>query len=258
MRKTFVKTQNYHAFAAGLKRVEERGAEESLFMIVDGKPGLGKTTILERFAAQNHCVHLRTKKHWDGDWFIEDLLEGLGIAKPYRKTERHRAALKGLAERKLLADSTQQQFLLMVDEADHISARGAVLEVIRELIELAEVPCILIGMGRIRDNLTKFPQIISRRSAYVQFQQAPLEDVELMLKELCEVPVASDLASFALKATKGYHRELKDVIKSIEKFGRRTPPADPEIGLTLREMAGVELIRDRQTDRPILVPGAAK
>lgn len=257
MKNAFVKTQNYHAFNNALKGLNSRGAEECQLIVVDGKPGLGKTTILSRWAAENACLYLRAKTEWSPSWFIGELLDEVAVTQPHRHEARFKAALQALGERAILADQMGRQFAVVVDEADHISSRQKVIETIRDLCDLAEVPFILVGMGRIRDNLTRFPQIASRVSGYVRFNCAELDDVELFLSTLCEVPVARDLAEFVLKATGGYNREIKEAIRAIEIFGRRNPPADAQAGLTLREMAGQHLINDRNSGMPIQVPGVA-
>lgn len=257
MKNAFVKTQNYHAFNNALKGMASRGAEECQLIVVDGKPGLGKTTILRKWAAENSCLYLRAKTEWSPSWFIGELLDEVRTNKPVRHADRFNASLQTLVERSMLADQMGRQFAVVIDEADHVSSRQKVIETMRDLADLAEVPFILIGMGRIRDNLTRFPQIASRVSGYVHFGQADLSDVELFLSTLCEVPVARDLAEFVLKATGGYNREIKEAIRAIEQFGRRTPPQNTDHGLTLREMAGEHLINDRSTGMPICVPGIA-
>lgn len=256
MKNAFVKTQNYHAFSTALKGLNSRGAEECQLIVVDGKPGLGKTTILSRWAAENHCIYLRAKTDWTAVWFIGELLDSVGVTQPHRREDRFKAALQALGERAILAEQTGRQFAVVIDEADHISSRRQVIETIRDLADLAEVPFVLVGMGKIRDNLTRFPQIASRVSGYVRFNTAELDDVQRFINELCEVPVAADLAQFVLRATGGYNREIKEAIRSIEQFGRRNPPQDGK-GLTVREMAGQHLINDRNSGQPIPVPGSA-
>ncbi|WP_299773195.1 AAA family ATPase [uncultured Tateyamaria sp.] len=255
MKPVFVKTQNYNAFQNALKCLNGRGAEECVFVVVDGEPGLGKTTILSKWAAENSCIYMRAKTEWSATWFMGELLDEVRVPQPHRHEARFKAALQALGERALLADQMGQQFAVVVDEADHVSSRKKVIETMRDLADLSGVPFILVGMGKIRDNLTKFPQIASRVSAPVRFATAKLPDVEQFLAEKCEVPVAPCLANFVLRATGGYNREIKEAIQSIERFGLRVAPADPEVGLTLREMAGQHLINDRKSGYPIKVPG---
>lgn len=257
MRSSFVKTQNYQSFSIALKHLNGRGAEECQLIVVDGKPGLGKTTILSRWANENASLYMRAKTEWSPTWFIGELLNEVRVVQPHRHEDRFNAALQALGERALLAEQTGRQFAVVIDEADHISSKRKVIETIRDLADLSEVPFILVGMGKIRDNLTRFPQIASRVSGYVRFETADIEDVQLFLGELCEVPVAVDLATYVHKVTQGYNREIKEAIRAIEAYGRRKPPADPKTGLTLREMAGQHLINDRKSGQAIRVPGGA-
>ncbi|WP_170431902.1 AAA family ATPase [Ruegeria arenilitoris] len=256
MKPVFVKTQNYHAFQNALKSLNGRGAEECQLVVVDGEPGLGKTTILSKWAAENACIYMRAKTEWKSSWFMGELLDEVRVQQPHRHEARFKAALQALGERALLADQQGRQFAVVIDEADHVSNRQNVIETMRDLADLSGVPFILVGMGKIRDNLTRFPQIASRVSSYVRFSTANQNDVDQFLAEKCEVPVAPCLSSFVLRATGGYNREIKEAIQSIERLGHRITPADPEAGLTLREMAGQHLINDRKSGLPIKVPGA--
>ena len=254
MKPVFVKTENYNAFHAALKGLANRGAEECQIIVVDGEPGLGKTTVLQRWASENACVYLRAKTEWSPGWFMAELLSELRIQTPSRHEARFKMALGALAERADLAGRTDRQFAVVIDEADHISGRKAVIETMRDLSDLAQVAFVLVGMGSIRDNLTRFPQIGSRVSGYVRFERADLEQVQYFLAEACAVPVAEDLARFVTQATSGYTREIKEAIQSIERFGRRNPPAGKQ-GLTVEEMAGEHLINDRKSGQPIHIPG---
>ncbi|MCV6583993.1 MAG: ATP-binding protein [Marinibacterium sp.] len=254
MKPVFVKTHNYHAFHAALKSLNGRGAEECQLVVVDGEPGLGKTTILSRWASENGCIYLRAKTEWQSSWFIAELLDEARVTKPHRHEARFKAALQALGERALLAENSGRQFAVVIDEADHISGRQKVIETVRDLADLSGVPFVLVGMGKIRDNLTRFPQIASRVSGYVRFSTASQQDVEHFLSEKCEVPVAPCLAEFVRRCTGGYNREIKEALVAIERFGLRNAPADPDLGLTIREMAGQHLINDRKSGQPIRVP----
>ena len=258
MKPNFVKTQNYHAFMNALKDLNGRGAEECQLIVVDGEPGLGKTTILLKWAAENECLYLRAKTEWSPSWFMGELLDELRMQQPHRHEARFKAALQALGERALLAEQMGKQFAVVIDEADHVSSKQKVIETIRDLCDLAGVPFILVGMGKIRDNLVRFPQVSSRVSSYVRFSPADRNDVALFLQEKCSIPVAEDLAGFVLRATKGFNREIKEAIQSIERFGNRNAPADPAFGLSLKEAAGLHLINDRKSGRAIPVPGAAQ
>lgn len=255
MKPDFVETQNYLRFMEGMSALDARGSAECRLIVVDGLPGLGKTTILSRWAAQESCIYLRAKTDWDTLWMMGELLAECRVDAPRGHQSRFNACLVALMERAEAARVARTQFAVVIDEADHVSGKGKLVDVIRDLTDLSGVPFILVGMGKIRDNLTRFPQTASRISRYVRFDAADLDGVQQFLRAKCEVPVAPDLAGFVTQATRGFNREILEAIKSIERFGLRHAPAAPDVGLTIREMAGQHLINDRKSGRSILVPG---
>lgn len=258
MKPDFVKTQNYMRFLGAMSDLEMRGSAECRLIVVDGLPGLGKTTILSLWADDEDCTYLRAKTDWDPYWMLGELLTAMGEVNPPRgQQNRFNDCLAALVKRAQEAAVVQRQYVVVIDEADHVSKKGKLVDTIRDLTDITGVPFILVGMGTIRNNLTRYPQTASRISRYVRFEPASVEEVAEFLSAKCEVPVAEDLATFVHRATGGFNREILEAIKSIERFGLRNPPAGSD-GLTLREMAGQHLTNDRKSGRPIHVPGVAK
>ncbi len=60
---------------------------------------------------------------------------------------------------------------------------------------------------------------------------------------------------FVWKVSKGFNREILEAIAHIERFGLRYEPG-PD-GITVSDMAGQVIMNDRNTSRPIFIPGAA-
>lgn len=257
MRDVFVETGNARRFMGALKGLGERGAVEACMVVVDGKPGLGKTTTLSRWVAQTGSVLLRAQKGWDYSWFIQDLLTDLGVAyQPIRgKRERFARVLEELGNRAELAAMQGKQFGLVIDECDLVSNRGEIMEAIRGISDIQFLPTILVGMGRLRDNLRRFPQIESRAPNKVEFLPAGIEDTAALIGGRCEVPVAADLVEFVCRLSKGYNREILDAIANIERAGRRMELGDE--GVTMADMAGRVIMRSRDTGKDIVVPGGA-
>lgn len=253
MKPIFVETRNYQRFMEGMDALDARGSEECRLVVVDGLPGLGKTTILMRWASSESCIYLRAKVEWTPYWMMAEMLGEARVDAPHGHEARFRACLSILRKKMEFARTTGAQFAVVIDEADYVSRQSRLVDAIRDLADLAEVPFILVGMGKIRDNLTRHPQTASRISRYVRFEPADLAGVEQFLDGKCEVPVAPDLAAFVHRATGGFNRELLEAITAIERFGRRNPPATP-VGLSLRDMAGQHLINDRKSGQPIAVP----
>jgi DNA transposition AAA+ family ATPase len=255
MKNSFVETENYARFEAGLKALERRGANEANLMVVDGEPGLGKTTTLGRWATHSGALYLRAKKEWTPNWFLRDLLAEFRIPAPHSFAKGFGVALDTLMQRRTAAHLARRTFAVVVDEADHISRSADIVESIRDFSDVGDIPFILVGMGKIRDNLTRFPQVASRVGQYVRFDRASEQDVRALLDGLCEVPVADDLCGFVRSATGGYSREIKEAIVNVERFGKRNQNGEGN-PVTLAQMGGQILVNDRRSGQPIHVPEA--
>ena len=163
MRTKFVKTSNVLTFETALSALKKRGANEACIIVVEGVPGLGKTTSLLRFATQNQAVYLRAKKEWKPTWVMNELLGELKEEPPHSFEKKYGMALKALMQRQALAANSDKTFALIIDEADHISGNARIMETIRDLSDMCELPVILVGMGKIKNNLQRLGGLISLR-----------------------------------------------------------------------------------------------
>lgn len=253
MRNVFVETENVTRFHGALKALERRGASESCLMVVDGLPGLGKTTAMHRWAVANSAIYVRAKREWDAGWLLNDLLAELRIARRHSFKDRFSQVSEALAMRQSDFAIARKTFAVVIDEADHFSRCQRIMETIRDLSDSMDLVTILVGMGRIRHNLTSFPQISSRVGQRVEFMPASRADVTKLIAELSDIPVDADLAGFVHQTSGGFTREVKQSIAILERFGRRNG-FGPDNPLPLSAMRGEMLGTNRQTGAPVAVP----
>lgn len=255
MKNAFVETANVKRFHAALTALERRGAAEACLMVVDGLPGLGKTTALYRWAAQTGAIYVRAKKEWTPSWFLNDLLAQFRVAPAHSYQKRYVQALEAMLQQQAAMALQKKTFAVVIDEADHISRSGRIMESIRDFSDMGDIVFVLVGMGKIRDNLTQFPQVASRIAQYVRFDHATRDDVRAFYDTICEVPVADDLVGFTHQVTQGFNREIKEALAAVERMGKRSN-ASPAKPVGLAHLAGQVLVNDRRTGAPIIVPGA--
>lgn len=253
MKPAFVETGNVAAFRGRFQALERRGAEEACLMIVDGPPGLGKTTTLTHWVAQTGAIYLRACKEWTPSWFLNDLLSEFRIAPQHSYQRRYKQALEAMLGRQTMCEHQRKTFAVVIDEADHISRSSRIMESIRDFSDNGDIVFVLVGMGKIRDNLVAFPQVSSRVAQYCRFDKASLADVRAFADGLCEVPVADDLVGFIHHVTQGYNREIKEALASVERFGRRNGAGEGK-PVQLGHLAGQPLVNDRRSGAPIIVP----
>ena len=245
MRRQFCnRTSNFKRFMAAIGALDARGAEEACLIVVDGEPGLGKTTTMEWWAVQTSSVFLRAKKQWTPAWMMRDLIAELDRSPEHAFEANFKQAVSALIARMSHAQATGQSFAIIVDEADHVSRSFPLLETLRDLSDLIEVPIVLVGMGKIRHNLRRFPQVASRVAQYVDFKPASVEDVRAIADTCCEVPIGDDLLTYLQRHANGHVREIKEGLKAIELAGVKRA-GQP---VTLADMNGKELFNDRKTN----------
>ncbi|XHE13648.1 AAA family ATPase [Agrobacterium deltaense] len=255
MKNVFVETSNVKRLLSALAALEDRGAQEACLAVVDGVPGLGKTTTLKHWVAKTGWIYLRAKKKWRPAWMMNEMLEALPVHPPHSIEKKYETILRELGSRQTSAQMAHRTFGIVIDEADHISSKDDMLETVRDISDMLELPVILVGMGKVNDNISRFPQISSRVSQRVKFEKASRDDVQMLIDQKCEVKVAGCLVDFVLKVSQGYNREVLEAIANIERFGMRADPG-PQ-GITVADMRGQTILNDRDTNKPILVPGLA-
>ncbi|WP_299165845.1 ATP-binding protein [uncultured Tateyamaria sp.] len=219
---------------------------------MDGAPGLGKTTAMQRLFTQTTGVYLRAQSGWTYPWFLNTLLEALAEPVPTKVEDRFKAVLNKLDDLAFAAHAQGETFSMIIDECDLISNRPKIMEAIRGISDVKQVPTVLVGMGRLRHDLRRFPQINSRAAHKVQFLPATHEDARALINALCEVPVSPELIKFVWRVSKGFNREILNAIANMEAVGKRLDL--DEYGLTLADMAGQKILQDRDTGEAVIVP----
>ncbi|WP_321392754.1 ATP-binding protein [Emcibacter sp.] len=248
MKNSFVNTSNVARFMSAVSDLQNRGAGEACLMVVDGHPGLSKTTICHWWAIQNNAVFLRAKAEWTPRWMVRELLESMNVKPRHSFQDCFRQAVDALMSRSNQAQIQGKTFAVIIDEVDHIGKSAKCLETLRDFSDLLEIPFIFVGMQKVRDNISRFPQISSRIGQYVEFFPASRDDVYSLVNELCEVEVGKDLIEFLLEVSRGRVREVKEAIMAIERFGKRNNGT-----VTRKAMAGETLLNSRDNGQPIKV-----
>lgn len=252
MRSKFVHTSNVTRFHNRLREVQHRGAAEACIVVMDGAPGLGKTTCVSNYVSHSGSIYLRAHQGWDYRFLIDALLKDMDITPPRNKIQRFERVIEGLERKAMESAQSGHTFSLIIDECDKVSSRAEVMETIRDLSDIQMMPTVLVGMGKLRDNLRRFPQIESRAPRPINFMPLTVEDARLLISARCEVPVAEDLSAFMWKVSKGFNRELLEAISHVERAGLRMD-FDPS-SVTLADMAGQVVTVDRDTGKTIFAP----
>lgn len=248
MRRAIVETSNTIRFLDAMAALEERGAAEACIGIVDGVPGLGKTVTVEHWVAQNGLVYLRADSEWKPPWMIRALLAELGVHPEHSFEKMMGQTVRALKERDEAYRAMGRSFAVVVDEFDYFVRSKRMLDKVRDLADIVEVPIVLVGMGRIRAALDRHEEFASRIGAHCEFQPATVDDVRAHLGACCDVPVGEDLVHYLHRVSAGLYREIQSAIPRIEEVGRRS--AGP---VAVADMVGHVLLVERKTGKAVVV-----
>ena len=168
----------------------------------------------------------------------------------YSYENMFRQVIEELGKRSAISRIENLPFAIVVDEADHVIGSGALIETLRDISDLIEVPIILVGMRQIRERLARFPQVASRieGGAHIRFEPLTRADTQALIDARCEVEVAEPLADVLHQKSGGFAREILTGLSSIERVGARLDhPVD------LADMEGIVLLTERSTGHQFTV-----
>lgn len=216
MKSAVAKTKNVlAAFLAYQSIVEASQSGTPAIAMFTGSAGLGKTTAGSWLFAKADGLLVRCLKADTLGTFLSSLAKELGLDTRSNGVSRV-ATLNFIVEE--LASS---QKALFIDECDYIADKTEILETIRDIYDLANVPIILIGYNALPAKVKKLGQLSSRISQHVEFRPADFDDLSLMTKELItDTEIQPCLLQELLTAAAGNYRRLHTGLDTIEKFAR--------------------------------------
>lgn len=198
---------NEIAFHAGIRAVENRGAPEACWLLVEGEPGYGKTKTLSRYALHNGCIFVRAKAEWTANWALRDLCSALDIAPAARTMTMLDTVSARVMERRPT---------IVIDEINHAARKIEVLESLRDITDASETVLIAGGMKGCYAAFNRYQQIRSRVTEVVNFGPATVDDVRKICLELSAVPMADSLVEKIHLKTGGRLRDIRTAIAAIE------------------------------------------
>jgi DNA transposition AAA+ family ATPase len=212
MKKGFVITENFRRLADAEKQVAKRGAREAGLVIIQGPFGVGKSDIVERWAADNNAHFLRCMETWTKRALLDALAERMGLDNRGRNSE---------VQARIIGRLAVDMSTLIFDEADFlIRSTPALLEVVRDITDTTGVVCMLVGMQKLGDKIARFGHIASRVARVVNFERLPLADVAAACSKLADMPLSPDVVAAVHAQSDGRMRLVLNAIANIEEWAK--------------------------------------
>lgn len=214
MRNKTVLTSNIRRFMEALHELRARSVGEEGMGLLWGNPGEGKSTTISYVINSQGGVFLRARVTWSVTSMLQTLMRELEM-----EGGRYRAPMMNDAIEAL----SRHPRPIFIDEADYLFRQTDMLDALRDIYDVANVPVILIGMEdiarRIRSH-DKFNRFKRRITQWIEFAGLSLEDTLEVSREICEVDVADDLVERIHAETKGNIGNIVIGLGRIERFAR--------------------------------------
>ena len=208
MKRGFVKTENFKRLSEAQKLVEKRGAREASLVLVQGRYGIGKSELTERWASDSGWVFVRAKSTWTKRALLDELAELMGLSKVGRNQE---------VQARIIGKLAVEMVPMIIDEADFlVGSTASLLEVIRDITDLTGTMCFLVGMEHFPMKVERHPHIKSRVNKVVELLPLSLEDVKTTVAAKAEVLITDEVLPEMLRQSEGRMRLLLNAIANIE------------------------------------------
>lgn len=210
MNRGYVITENYKRLREAEKAVERRGAREAGLVIVKGAYGVGKTSLLQRWASDVGAVYLRAREVWTKRALLDDLANKMGLDTRGRNAE---------VEQRVINRLQVDMATIVIDEADFlIRSTPALLETVRDITDNTGCACILVGMEGFPAKVARHPHIASRVARIVELRPLTVDDVQAVCNQLCEVKLQIPVVEEIHKQTGGRMRLILNAIANLEQW----------------------------------------
>lgn len=210
MKKGFVTTANFKRLTEAHHAVERRGAREAGYVIVRSRYGVGKSTLVERFALDHDAIFVRCMETWTKRGLLDAVAQVMGLDTRGRNSE---------VQARIIGRQAVDMRPMIFDEADFlVRSTAAQLECIRDITDTTLCSCFLIGMETFGNRLVRYGHIADRVARVVEFTPLTLADAHAVCDKLCEVPLTPEVVSEVHRQSDGRMRLALAAISNIEQW----------------------------------------
>jgi DNA transposition AAA+ family ATPase len=183
-------------------------------LLFEGFTGAGKSTtlasLLNRYA---DAIYIRMTSVMTCTTLSLAILRELDIDTPRRSLQEN---LEVIAER-----MNERQVALFIDEADYAFKNNRLIDLIRDIYDLTNLPVVLVGMDGIGKKLGNNKQLDRRVTRRVRFQSLNRNDGRVLADSLCDVRFEDDLVDHYLEKVKGSIALAVVALAKIEKYAKK-------------------------------------
>ncbi|KPF98872.1 transposase [Rhodopseudomonas sp. AAP120] len=198
-----VPLKNVASFMAMTVRLQERSPSLPGFAVYFGPSGFGKTESSIYVQNKTSAVRVEIGETWSIKKFLQELL--FELRRPAKGT------ISDLADQAKAALGDDPRRPLIIDEADKLLRKNGMLEVVREIGDVAGCPVILIGEEMLPEKLAVHERFHNRVLDWTGAEPCDADDVAKLAASLCGqrgITIAPDLQAEICRQSDGRARRI--------------------------------------------------
>jgi DNA transposition AAA+ family ATPase len=218
MRDGLIQTDNVLRFLGAvqeLKRAHQAGLRQNM-VVTEGLTGRGKTICAEWYVVQDFdCTYLEADPDWTPSWLLRDVAEALCLPRAH-SLETNKLAV--------VEEQKRRPRLLIIDEADRVVRRTALLETVRGLYDKARLPVVMVGEAGIWQGIyRKSKRFADRVMTVVSFGDVSARDIEACALANADLKLPPERAAQIQKSAQGNFRRAAKILSELEKVIKANP-----------------------------------
>lgn len=209
MKPVFAKTENVKRVLAAMERLNATNEDDPRMALFYSEPGYGKSRTIAWYALnKGDGVLVRASALMTGRWLLKSIVKELGEA-PAHSTED--------LFMQIVDQLMHNPRPIFIDEVDFLVRHSHLIETLRDIHDMVQVPVILVGMGMVDKKLMRYKHLYDRLTEIVKFTPLTKTDVASIVAEMCEVKISKDGLDFMAEKCGGKFRSLRYFIRKAER-----------------------------------------
>lgn len=178
--------------------------------LVHGRSGAGKTTGITWLAVGQNGVFVTASPQWTSSTMLKAIVRELGLDMV--------GSNQDLLDR-IVGSLQSSRRPIFIDEADFLMSSAKLLETLRWIHDMANVPLLMVGMEKIARKVSAREQLARRVAEEIQFDPMEMTDARQVADTLVGLRIEDDLLTSLHDAAKGGIGRLCVGLGAIEHYG---------------------------------------
>ena len=230
MENKFVKTKNFKNFVSLASKLKNLPDNIPRLALLYSEPGIGKTHMLLKWALDNDAVYIRAINGMTQPGLLKNIVTDLDLTDYHNMQSNFNHIVKCLQN---------EPRVIIVDEVDYLIGDKNVIEILRDIQDMTNVPIILSGMEFVNRKIARFKHIKSRLYKSLKLKYYDENEIKDILEQLTNLQFTDGAIKY-LALRKVPFRQIVQTIQELESYSQTNNISE------INETKVIEVLNERQ------------